>query len=120
MKTPVLAMTDAQDLLQQFSNSKGFETLALLGALLIAILIGSVWAVIYSKKRKKRPHRQQHQEQPGYVSLNRGTVAETDEEVKVRKKWRRQRRPHRPLNPTLAQTRGLPPVRDHNTPPPLP
>jgi hypothetical protein len=120
MKTPLLAAADAQELLQEFSNSKAFGTIAVLGAVLLAVLIGTAWAILYSKKRKKRPHRQQHQEQPGYVSLNRGKVAETDDEVKVRKKWRRQRRQHRPLNPTLAQTRGLPPVRDHNTPPPLP
>ena len=42
-------------------------------------------------------------------------------EIKKRKKWRKPRRAHRPLNPTLAQTGGLPPIRDENTPlPPMP
>ncbi|HUC84355.1 MAG TPA: hypothetical protein VL970_04110 [Candidatus Acidoferrales bacterium] len=33
---------------------------------------------------------------------------------------RRRRRHHRPLNPTLDQTGGLPPRRDPNLPPPGP
>lgn len=33
---------------------------------------------------------------------------------------RKSRRSHRPLNPTLAQTHGLPPIRDQGTPPPPP
>jgi hypothetical protein len=87
---------------------------------LLAIAIGGLWAILYSKKRKKRPKRREHQERPGYVSKTQAKVEETEEEIKVRKKWRRQRREHRPLNPTLAQTRGLPPVRDPNTPPYVP
>jgi hypothetical protein len=38
---------------------------------------------------------------------------------KVKHKHRKHRH-HRPLNPTLAQTGGLPPKRDPNTPPPGP
>ena len=35
-------------------------------------------------------------------------------------KRKRKHRHHRPLNPTLAQTGGLPPKRDPNQPPPGP
>jgi hypothetical protein len=35
-------------------------------------------------------------------------------------KRKRRHRHHRPLNPTLAQTGGLPPRRDPNLPPPGP
>ena len=121
---PFLADVDAQELLdaqKQFMGSKLFELAAMFGAVLLAVIIGTTWAVLYSKKRKRRPHRQKHQEQPGYVSKTTAKVAESEEEIKVRKKWRYQRRPHRPLNPTLAQTRGLPPLRDENNmPPPIP
>jgi heme/copper-type cytochrome/quinol oxidase subunit 2 len=37
-----------------------------------------------------------------------------------KKRKHRQRRQHRRLNPTLAQTGGLPPKRDPNIPPPGP
>jgi hypothetical protein len=37
-----------------------------------------------------------------------------------RSKRKRKHRHHRPLNPTLAQTGGLPPKRDPNQPPPGP
>jgi hypothetical protein len=118
---PLLADVEAGDLIEaqkQFMGTKGFEALAMFGALLLAIVIGTIWAILYSKKRKRRPHRQHHQEQPGYISKTTAKVAESDGGIKVRKKWRRQRRPHRPVNPTLAQTRGLPPLRDENMPPP--
>ncbi len=36
------------------------------------------------------------------------------------KRKRRKHRHHRPINPTLAQTGGLPPKRDPNLPPPGP
>jgi hypothetical protein len=35
-------------------------------------------------------------------------------------KRRRKRRHHRPINPTLSETGGLPPKRDPNQPPPGP
>lgn len=37
-----------------------------------------------------------------------------------RVKRKRKHRHHRPTNPTLAQTGGLPPKRDSNLPPPAP
>lgn len=37
-----------------------------------------------------------------------------------RSKRRRKRRHHRPINPTLSETGGLPPKRDPNQPPPGP
>jgi hypothetical protein len=39
---------------------------------------------------------------------------------KGKTKRKRRHRHHRPLNPTLAQTGGLPPRRDPNLPPPGP
>jgi hypothetical protein len=39
---------------------------------------------------------------------------------KNRVKRKRKHRHHRPSNPTLAQSGGLPPKRDHNLPPPGP
>jgi hypothetical protein len=121
---PFLADMDPDDLLaaqKQFMGSKLFEMVAMFGAVVLAVIIGATWAVLYSKKRKRRPHRHHQKEQPGYISKTTAKVAESEDEIKVRKKWRRQRRPHRPLNPTLAQTRGLPPMRDENNmPPPMP
>jgi hypothetical protein len=36
--------------------------------------------------------------------------------VPHRRKWRRRRRDHRPRNPTLAETGGLPPIRQPRPP----
>jgi len=94
---------------------------AMLGALAAAVVIASIWAVRYSKKKKRRKKRHHHHSQTRAGSAEPTARVESEAETKKRKKWRKPRRPHRPLNPTLAQTGGLPPLRDENTPlPPMP
>lgn len=76
-----------------------------LGILFVAL----IWAVFFRRPRTGR---------------QRGTILEeTDGEPASgggRRRRRRRRRDHRPRNPTLAETGGLPPARVGEPPPPIP
>jgi cell division protein FtsN len=120
-------VSDMMDAQKHFADTRLYEILATFGSIAAAVIIAVIWAVYYSLKKKKRKHhkhRHHHHAKSADAAAPAEDAAETPppaEEVKTRRKWKRQRRPHRPLNPTLAQTRGLPPMRDENTPlPPMP
>jgi hypothetical protein len=92
------------------------DALILLGALLLVVIATLVWAAFI--RREKRRHRHHH-----HASHHRpiqagaaGVPAETKHEF--RKRRRRRRREHRPRNPTLAETGGLPPIREPEPPGP--
>jgi hypothetical protein len=98
-----------------------YPMFAMFGALTLAVVLATIWAVRYSKKKKQRKNRHHHYSHTKTGSVGAGARAEPSAEARTRKKWRKPRRSHRPLNPTLAQTGGLPPLRDENTPlPPMP
>ncbi len=84
------------------------ETLILVGAMAFIALLIALWAVFLRKRGRRRhhhPHRHHHSQ------TERGPAPEAVPENR-RRKWRRKRRrDHRPRNPTLAETGGLPPVR---------
>jgi len=86
----------------------------------IAVVAGGVmlWAVLFRKRRKHRsyPH---HRDR----SLSRAASAKSSTETdgaadNGERKRRRRSEPRR--NPTLAETRGLPPIRGEESPPPEP
>ena len=91
------------------------EGLIILGALGLVTLAVLIW-VLFIRKPRRRHHSHQHHSHE--FGMNPGAERETEsgEAPSRRRKWRRPRRPHRPRNPTLAETGGLPPVRDE--PPP--
>jgi hypothetical protein len=85
-------------------------------AILIAISIPIIWAVYFRTKPRRRKH---HHHTP-LVSAEPGAVPESPASFKRRKKRRRSSHPNRALNPTLAETGGLPPIRsedDHGAAP---
>ncbi len=90
----------------------------ILGTVIGVGLLGSLVIVMFRGKGKRRHHHHHHRsaDSPPVPTAAVGKDAAMAEGR--RRKWRRRRRPHRPLNPTLAETGGLPPVRDPNTPPP--
>jgi hypothetical protein len=99
------------------------ERVVILGALLVVTLAVVIWALFFrGKKSHSRSHRHSsHRSRelaPGSVGESAGGSGEAG--PRKRRKWRRQRREHRPLNPTLAQTGGLPPIRASDPPPPPP
>lgn len=109
-----------------------------LGAIILVLLGAAIW-IIYafgqprrSHSRRHRKHRHRHHEEDedeGGAGASSGgeddpgddAAGDDDDEDSAeghRKRRRRRRRQHRPRNPTLAETGGLPPIRTE--PPPGP
>ena len=93
------------------------ETLIVIGAILLVALGLLIWAGAVRKKRRRRstPHR------PHYHQDSPDRSAEGDAEAPLSShshRRRRRRREHRPRNPTLAETGGLPPIRSERPPGP--
>ena len=86
----------------------------IVGAAFILVIASIILWAVYIRK-PKRPHhthhRHHHHSSSADVKSN-----ETGEQAPQRRKWRRPRRPHRQMNPTLAETGGLPPMRDQRPP----
>lgn len=108
----ILADVDPADLLgvghQYFGSSGVREVLLICGTLLAASGLGVFIALYFFKKKKRRRHHREHH------FLHRPAEKEVAEDKsKHHRKHRRRSKP--PINPTLAQTGGLPPVRDEDS-----
>jgi hypothetical protein len=96
------------------------EGVIVFGALLLVTILVLLWAVFFRKsERHRRSRHQRDQVLPG-LDKNRGaqkadSSAGGPARPPERRKERRRRRAHRPLNPTLAQTGGLPPIRGEDS-----
>jgi hypothetical protein len=82
-------------------------------------------AFYYSRRQRRHPHHphhhRPHHKESGSTSANKAGLAVesvADDGEVMRRRRRRRRRNHRPRNPTLAETGGLPPIRTE--PPPGP
>ena len=94
------------------------ERLMIFGAIALVTVLVLVWAAFLRKKRRRRrAHHHSHHE-----SSNSAQTVEAPEEPEElpppeeRRRSRRSRRRHRPRNPTLAETGGLPPIRPESPP----
>ncbi len=103
------------------------ELLALLGAVALVTALLVIWAVYFRKSPRRHSHSRyrdshhRHSHEPSNSSL--GSQEEADSEASNDKRYRRKRRrrrEHRPRNPTLAETGGLPPIRAERPPDSLP
>lgn len=111
---PMQITLDLQDLLHPLTDASK-EALAIIGATLLLVIALGIWAVYFRKRGRRRKHH--HSRSHNSESPRPETSAETDA-VAAPGRRRRRRRHHRPRNPTLAETGGLPPVRSE--PPPAP
>lgn len=85
------------------------------GAIVLVAGIVVLWAVLFRKKPRE-PRYQYRRAQPTDVAAN--SVIKSAAAVSSHKGDRRRRRRSEPRrNPTLAETRGLPPVRDEQPAP---
>ena len=119
----LLAAEQVDEVLEQWQGLSPAtkECLIVLGAIALITLPVVLW-VKYFRKMRRRQHKHQHRH---YHSHETNTTAAEEiegdtEEPRKRRKWRRPRREHRPRNPTLAETGGLPPVRTGEPPEILP
>ena len=93
------------------TKSGGFQTLVFFGAFALIALAVFGWAIIFRKQPFRRHHRSHSK-----------TAATPNDEAKSggffsRRHHKHRRKKHRPVNPTLAETGGLPAARDGKTPP---
>ena len=141
----LLAVDSGMDLLQTGASTVGKSTrmafrdvLIILGALMVLTLIMVLWAKFWRRSsrhhHRRRPHHHHQREAEPLEEPAAEETANADAETEApdvdaptgrrhRHRHRRrriQRREHRPRNPTLAETGGLPPVRSPDTPPPGP
>lgn len=100
------------------------ELLMVLGAVSVVTLCIFIWAAYFRKRPRQHSHRRDHhhhrsQDKKQSEDLPTSVESEQDPERRYRRK-RRRRREHRPRNPTLAETGGLPPLRTERPADPLP
>jgi hypothetical protein len=84
--------------------------LALTGALLLVSGVVVFWAIAIRKPRKRRPRH--HWRSQSAKDSAAALAAKAKETPPAEASRRRRRRSELPRNPTLAETRGLPPVRE--------
>ena len=90
------------------------EWLIILGAVIVVSLMALGWAVMFRRKRRRAARRADRQRRR--ESFNKNAASDVTDQNKHRSKHGRRRRHHRPRNPTLAETGGLPPVREDQSP----
>ena len=113
MRSPVklLAAVEHSDPLKPVPGppSKPFsEGLAEMWPVFAAVFGLALLLLLWARFLRKSPRRE-HAD--GYVDAESGWT-------KSRRRIRRSEHPHRPRNPTLAETGGLPPLRSDPQPPP--
>jgi hypothetical protein len=94
------------------------DVFIVLGAILLVALIVFFCVLSFRKGEKPRhKHRHRHHRK-SYREQFKNTASGIKELIRQRRRHRR--REHRSINPTLAQTGGLPPIRTADKPPPPP
>jgi hypothetical protein len=86
----------------------------LLGAILLVTLSLLIWVLVFHKKRRR--HQRHHRHHAGHREEFQKSAGGIKELIQPHQHYRR--REHRPINPTLAETGGLPPLRGEKPPPP--
>jgi hypothetical protein len=89
------------------------DKLIIFGAIALVTLLLLLWAV-FLRKRGRRHHSHHHSHE--HPSRPAEVPAVNNEEGAARPGKRRWRRRRHSRNPTLAETRGLPPVRQESPP----
>jgi uncharacterized membrane protein YbhN (UPF0104 family) len=87
------------------------DIILILGAIVLVTVILLYWAA-YIRKPKRNGSSSGSKAYSAKVS-SRTAEVEIVETPSGRRKWRRRRRDHRPRNPTLAETGGLPPPKSN-------
>jgi len=102
-------------------GTRGREAVIFAGALILLAGFLLIWA-LFSRPRHRRHsrHHSHHRGPEQDTEVARSSDDESGGLKSRRRKWRRPRRDHRPRNPTLAETGGLPPARTPGPPEPQP
>jgi hypothetical protein len=96
---------------------RGQDVMIVLGVVTAVALVSLFWAISIRKPHRRGHSRRRHSHHSSGVPA--ATPDGSSEEASFlghHKRRRRRRREHRPRNPTLAETGGLPPVRTEEPP----
>ena len=96
------------------TTGRTFQTLVFFGVFAVIILVAFGWAIIFRQQPLRRHHRSHSKPAttPGGKAPSGGFLS--------RRQHKHRRNKHRPTNPTLAETGGLPAARNPNFPPKSP
>jgi hypothetical protein len=86
------------------------ELLAIFTGFVVVVALVLVW-VLYFRKPSRPHHHHHRRSQARTQNAPENEIQEAVQPVVKKRRVRRSRHPQRPFNPTLAQTRGLPPLR---------
>jgi FtsZ-interacting cell division protein ZipA len=92
------------------------DFLIVLGAILLVAMIVFFWAHSIRKRKNRIRKYRHHHHRKGIRERFQRSTGDIKELVQQNRSGRR--REHRPINPTLAQTGGLPPLREADEQPP--
>ncbi len=103
--SPLFALGSFADQWRQMSSTRHQ---LIIGLVILALITfaAAIWALFIQAPSENR--------------RARGQVRREGEPHRKRRKWKRRRREHRPRNPTLAETGGLPPPRENPPVGPIP
>ena len=96
------------------------EHMLIFGAIGLVTLLVMAWAVFLRKRRRRRRelhHSHSHSSRPAEVAKV-PAAEDAAAPPEKRRHRRRSHRKHRSRNPTLAETGGLPPIREEDPPEP--
>jgi hypothetical protein len=98
----------------RFSDPATRERLIIFGSLGLVTLVLLIWAVFIRKKKKRRRkhHHSSHHSAIASPVSEAPVAADPEAATGKDRRSRRSRRRHRQRNPTLAETGGLPPIRE--------
>ena len=111
----VIAQVTFDQMATTWKSSNPFtrEVVTVLSAAVAIGLLAVFWAVFIRKRKGEHRHRHHHHHRASESQSSTSVVPGDDSSGQVMQKRhrRRRRREHRPRNPTLAETGGLPPIR---------
>jgi hypothetical protein len=123
MKMIAFLTLQIEDLQQNWrtTTSATYQYLIVLGAVVVVSALVIAWALYF---RKQHHHHHSHDHSHGHShdwgkNPDAQEIENAAQQSQHHHKGRR-RREHRPRNPTLAETGGLPPVRNRSSDDPIP
>jgi len=118
----ILLAQDAVDLntllaTMRKSDPATTERILVFGAIGLVTLLLVLWALFLRRRRRRREHHHSHHNSSTAAKVVEAPAGQ-DAPARPYKRRRRRRsgRSHRPRNPTLAETGGLPPIRPEDPP----
>jgi hypothetical protein len=115
------AAVTVEDVLKEWGGLSDTTRDVLIVLVALGVVSAGIWITVwFFGKPRRRHHRHRHhhgyQASPEPARDQVEAKDESEQSHRHRRKWRKKRRDHRPLNPTLAETGGLPPVRTGGPP----